>query len=39
MKSGSVLTLEATSSRGTSTHYNFSLNGITAALQRASACQ
>lgn len=39
MKSGSTLTLQATSSRGTTTQYAFSLNGVTAALQRASACQ
>lgn len=39
MKSGSTLTLEATSSRGTSTQYAFSLDGVTAALKRARACQ
>lgn len=39
MKSGATLTLQATSSRGTSTQYDFSLSGVTAALQRASACQ
>jgi len=39
MKSGSTLTLQATSSRGTSTQYAFSLEGVTAALKRARACQ
>ncbi len=39
MKSGSTLTLQATSSRGTDTQYAFSLDGVTAALKKARACQ
>jgi hypothetical protein len=38
MKSGSTLTLQAVSSRGTNTQYAFSLDGITAALKQASSC-
>ncbi|MDW5312937.1 invasion associated locus B family protein [Rhizobium sp. PL01] len=38
MKSGSTLTLQATSSRGTNTQYDFSLDGITAALKKATSC-
>jgi hypothetical protein len=38
MKAGSTLTLEATSARGTSTSYTYSLSGITAALQQIKSC-
>jgi hypothetical protein len=39
MKSGATLTLEATSSRGTHTQYDFSLDGVSAALKTARACR
>jgi invasion protein IalB len=38
MKSGSNMTLQATSQRGTETSYTFSLSGITAALNQAGSC-
>jgi invasion protein IalB len=38
MKAGSNMTLRATSQRGTSTSYTFSLSGITAALDQAASC-
>jgi len=37
MRRGSVMRVEATSQRGTAVAYEFSLNGITAALQRVEA--
>lgn len=39
MKSGGKLTVEATSKRGTDTHYEFSLSGVTAALRQAEDCK
>ncbi len=37
MRAGSTMRVEAVSQRGTSVTYNFSLKGVTAALQKASA--
>ena len=39
MKAGSNMTLKATSQRGTSTSYTFSLSGVTAALNQAASCK
>jgi invasion protein IalB len=39
MKSGSDMTLQAVSARGTQTSYTFSLAGISAALEQASRCR
>jgi hypothetical protein len=39
MRSGSNMTLQATSQRGTATSYIFSLSGITAALNQAGSCR
>jgi hypothetical protein len=39
LKSGSAMTLEAVSKRGTETSYTFSLSGITAALTEAGRCR
>lgn len=39
MKSGSQMVVEATSRRGTSTSYAYSLDGITAALNTAQKCK
>lgn len=38
MRSGSNMTLKATSQRGTATSYTFSLSGVTAALNQAGSC-
>lgn len=38
MKAGHKMTLQATSRRGTSTSYTFSLSGVTAALNQAGRC-
>ena len=37
MKKGSIMRVDAVSARGTRTSYEFSLSGVTAALQKASA--
>ncbi|MDE1997149.1 MAG: hypothetical protein KGI75_31910 [Rhizobiaceae bacterium] len=39
MKSGSELSLQATSKRGTATTYSYSLSGVTAALKRIKVCE
>jgi len=39
LKSGSSMTLEAVSARGTQTRYTFSLSGVTAALAEADRCR
>ncbi|MBW9117868.1 invasion associated locus B family protein [Rhizobium cauense] len=38
MRSGSDMTVEAVSQRGTATTYTYSLNGVTAALKRMASC-
>ncbi|MCB5202504.1 invasion associated locus B family protein [Neorhizobium sp. T786] len=39
MKSGSAMTVKATSGRGTSTSYSYSLSGVSAALQQIESCK
>ncbi|KRB58279.1 hypothetical protein ASE04_28270 [Rhizobium sp. Root708] len=39
LRSGSRMTLQATSARGTHTSYDFSLSGVTAALERVASCK
>lgn len=39
MKSGSNMTVKATSGRGTSTSYSYSLSGVSAALQQIESCK
>ena len=39
MKSGSSMTVKATSGRGTSTSYSYSLSGVSAALQQIESCK
>lgn len=39
LRSGSRMTLQATSARGTRTSYDYSLSGITAALERVARCR
>lgn len=39
MKSGSDMTLQAVSARGTQTSYTFSLAGVSAALEQAGQCR
>jgi hypothetical protein len=39
LRSGSRMTLQATSARGTRTSYDYSLSGVTAALERVARCK
>lgn len=39
LRSGSQMTLQATSARGTRTSYSYSLSGVTAALERVARCK
>jgi len=39
LRSGSWMTLQATSARGTRTSYDYSLSGVTAALKRVARCK
>lgn len=39
MKSGSSMTVKATSGRGTNTSYSYSLSGVSAALQQIESCK
>lgn len=39
LRSGSRMTLQATSARGTRTSYDYSLSGVTAALERVDRCK
>ncbi|MBB3564277.1 hypothetical protein FHX06_005641 [Rhizobium sp. BK512] len=39
LRSGSRMTLQATSARGTLTTYDYSLSGVTAALERVARCK
>ena len=39
LRSGSRMTLQATSARGTRTSYDYSLSGVTAALKRVARCK